>query len=565
MMSTNALVADLLRRYAATLVLERADKFKVKAYRRAAETIEGLTENVGALIQQGTDLRQLPGIGNAINQIIHEIVRSGKLERLEKTLAQMTPQMAELTNHPRLDPAKVARVYKKLGIHSLAELEQSLKSGAIREQLGARLDFHVREGLADRPRRLLWSVREFAEKFLEYLRSLSSITDAAIAGSVRRKVETVGDLNYLVSGLTAAAVFKDVERFGAIKSTEKLKANERRYELSSGLSVIVRWTKQPEWGLALLETTGSAAHLQQLRQRLKQKKISLTPVSLLRRKIDISQERSIYRGLHLQFIEPELREGKGEVNAAAEQRLPALVEQRDIRGDLHMHTTASDGANSIEEMVEAARQRGYEYIAITDHSQSLKIANGLSERTLLQHIREIDKLNDKLRGIRILKSAEVDILVTGQLDYSDTVLKELDFTICSIHSRFNLSEPQQTERVLRAMDNPYFTLMGHATGRLLLRREGYEVDVERILQQARDVGCFFEINSSPDRLDLSAEHAHQAKGLGIKIAINTDAHSTRELAFITAGIQQARRGWLTANDVLNTRHVEQLIKLFRRT
>jgi DNA polymerase (family 10) len=564
MISTNANVADLLRRYAAALALQRADRFKIKAYRRAAETIEGLTDDVGELIRSGGDLCTLPGIGDAISQIILEIVKNGKLDRLETTISKLTPELAELAAYPRLDAAKVTRIYKKLGIKSVAELGQRLAAGEIREQLGSRMEFHVRQGLADRPRHLHWSVREFSSKFEAYLRGLPAVSQAVATGSLRRKVETVGDLNFLVSGQSAAAVFRDIGSFGAIKSIEKLTTTERRYDLSSGLAATVRWTPEEHWGLALLQATGSHAHLKELETWLKPKNLSLSPAALRRRKIKMEAEEDLYAGFELQFIDPELREGNGEVASAAANQLPKLVAEADIRGDLHMHTTASDGANSVEEMAHAARERGYEYIAISDHSQSLKITNGLTEKRLLQHIRAIDRLNKKLRGFRILKSAEVDILEDGKLDYSNAVLKHLDFTICSIHSRFNLSREQQTARVLRAMDNPYFTILGHATGRLLLRREGYDIDMERVLKHARDIGCFFEINSSPDRLDLSADHARAALGLGIKIAINTDAHSIRELRFMTAGIQQARRAWLTADDVLNTRHLNQLLKILRR-
>jgi DNA polymerase (family 10) len=278
----------------------------------------------------------------------------------------------------------------------------------------------------------------------------------------------------------------------------------------------------------------------------------------------VKAEETVYSTLGLSYIPPELREGRGEIEAARSGTLPKLIEISDLRGDLHMHTVASDGGNSLCEMAAAAKDLGYEYIAITDHSQSLKITNGLTEKRLLAHIRAIDKLNSKLSGITILKSAEVDILEDGKLDYSNAVLKELDLTICSIHSRFSLGVTAQTERIMRAMDNRYFNILGHATGRLLLKREGYGIDVEKLIKHAAASGCFFEINSSPNRLDLSDEHARMAKDAGVKIAINTDAHSIRELGFISAGINQARRAWLERKDVLNASSLTKLKGLIVR-
>lgn len=561
---TNATIADLLRQYAAALTVEKADRFKIKAYRRAAETIEGLGADVVDMLRAGNDLRQLPGIGDAISQIITEIARSGKLERLERSISKLTPELAELATRPRLDAAKVTRVYKKLQIGGLAELKIALESGAIREELGSRMEFHIRQGLDERPRHLLWSVRDIVPKFEEFLRSIPGVTHASAVGSVRRKVETVGDLNFLVAGGTAARVFRAISKFGAVKSHQPRGKEEHAFELSSGMTIVVRWTKVTEWGWSFIAATGSATHGSDLEERAKQKKISWSPAGLRKRKVDLAEERSVYAALNLAFIPPELREGAGEIEAAAKDALPVLVEQSDIRGDLHMHTTASDGANSIAEMAAAAQDLGYEYIAIADHSQSLKITNGLTEARLLQHIRDIDRLNDKLSGIRILKGAEVDILETGKLDYTDKVLKHLDLAVCSIHSKFALNKQQQTDRLLRAIDNPYFTILGHATGRLLLKREGYELDMERVLDHIRDRSAFVEINSSPDRLDLSAENARQAKARGILVAINTDAHSTRELRFMSAGINQARRGWLEASSVLNTRSLKELTKLLAR-
>ncbi len=565
MAPTNADVADILRRYAAVLAIEGADRFKLKAYRRAAGTIEGLHESVAAMVGAGRDLTELPGIGKAISQVIAEIVRTGGLAQLDKKLAALPPERLELATRPALDPKIVARVYKKLNLRSLDELQRALESGKIREALGPRIEFHVRHGLDERPRHLLWSIQGFAEKIETYLRGIAGVTLVSAAGSLRRKQDTVGDLNFLVAGKNASRVFKEFAGFGAVQSSKSAGPAERTYKLSSGITVVLRWTSEKEWGLDLLRATGSAAHRAELDKAAKTKRMSLTRPSLSKKRIDTSAEENVYAALGLQFVPPELREGRGEIAAARKGKLPTLVTVQDIQGDLHMHTTESDGGNSIAEMAEAAQARGYRYIAITDHSQSLKITNGLTESRLLKHIKAIDKLNAKLRGFRILKSAEVDILQDGRLDYSDAVLKELDLTVCSIHSRFALNKQQQTERILRAMDNPYFTILGHATGRLLLKREGYELDMGRVIKHAKANGCFFEINSSPDRLDLSDEHAKMAKEAGVLIAVNTDAHSIRELDFMSAGIQQARRGWLSAQDVLNTRPVEKLLELFRRS
>jgi DNA polymerase (family 10) len=311
------------------------------------------------------------------------------------------------------------------------------------------------------------------------------------------------------------------------------------------------------WGLSLIRHTGSKAHL---------KKLVAATGSLISFETEgsFATECSFYDNFGISFIEPELREGLEEVRQARRGTLPPLITEEDIQGDLHMHTEASDGSNSIGQMATAAQDAGYAYIGISDHSQSLKIAGGVSEEKLWAQIRKIDQLNKHLDGIRVLKSAEVDILADGTLDYSDELLHELDYTVCSIHSRFAFGREKQTERILRAMDNRFFTILGHATGRLLLKRPGYEIDMERIAVHAKETGCFFEINSSPDRLDLSAENARVAAGLGILIAISTDAHSIHEFGTIRYGIEQARRAGLERTSVLNCQPLEQLTELFKR-
>ena len=565
MAANNAKVAELLRRYAAILSLQRDSRFKVKAYRKAADTIEGLPRDIGTMVKQKEDLQELPGIGEAMARAIEDILTTGSLPQLDQSLATLPPDAIELSTKPLLNPKDVLRIYKKLDIHTLAELQNRLESGEVRRIFGPRVDFNIRRGLDERPRLLLYEAEPLAKRVEAFLKSISGVTHVSATGSLRRKQDTVGDLNFLIAGKKSAAkIFKEFLNFGAVETSEKISANQVRFRLSTRTTIQLLWTPPEQWGLALLLQTGSIAHVQSLNARAAKKRLSLTVAKLAKKHVDLSEEKPIYAALGLNYVEPELREDRGEVESAAGHQLPKLIRLQDIRGDLHMHTTSSDGANTLPEMANAAQALGYEYIAITDHSQSLKITNGLTEKRLLQQIKAIDRLNARLKNFVVLKSAEVDILEDGRFDYSDAVLKELDFTICSIHSRFALNKEQQTSRILRAMDNRYFTILGHATGRLLLKREGYELDIKRVLKHAKVNGCFVEINSSPDRLDLSDENAKLAREMGIKIAVNTDAHSIRELGFISAGVNQARRAWLEPTDVLNTLPIGKLKEHFKR-
>ena len=565
MAADNARIAELLRQYAATLVIEGGDRFKINAYRRAAGTIETAELDVAQTVADGGDLTQLPGIGKGIAATITEIVKSGHFSRLEKSVAELPPEMAELATRPALDPKKVQRIYKKLNINSLDALRAALESGQIREVLGGSLEFHVRQGLEDRPRILLPAAERLAEAIETFLRAQVGVEAVAAVGSLRRKEETIGELDFLVASERAAsATFNAFAKFSAVKTVGPQTKTEAEFVLSSGSVVRLACCKPNEWGLEFARRTGSAAHIEALEQRAAEQKLKLTGRGLAAKEIDAADEQAVFTGLGLKFIEPELREGRGEIEAAAADALPELVTTDDFRGDLHMHTTASDGSASIVEMARAAQARGYRYIAITDHSQSLKFTNGLTEDRLRAHCRAIDEANEQLKDFRIFKSSEVDILEDGSLDYSQEMLAELDFTICSIHSKFGLNREKQTERVLRAMDNPYFGILGHATGRLLLRREGYELDMERIVRHAAEVDCFFEINANPNRLDLSDTHAKLAKEAGILIAVNTDAHSPEELDNLPYGVNQARRAWLTAADVLNTRPAMEVLKLLHR-
>jgi DNA polymerase (family 10) len=402
---------------------------------------------------------------------------------------------------------------------------------------------------------LLYRADDLRVAVEEYLLDPCRVQRAEVVGEVRRRAEVVEELAFVIETDDFPAVVARLQRYGGRTPLVSSGKDNVVLALSSGVLLRLQLAGRKDWGLQMVACTGSQAHL---------KKLTAVTGSLRVRGASFPSEESFYRKFGLQYIEPELREGYDEVERAAKNTLPALVTAKDIKGELHAHSTSSDGSDSIEDMAEAARDRGYEYIGISDHSQSLKIARGVSVEDLWAQIKYIDKLNGRQRGLRILKSSEVDILADGSLDYPDELLRELDYTVCSIHSRFGLDRAQQTERLLRAMDNRYFNILGHATGRLLLKRPGYEIDVDRVIDQARKNGCYFEINSSPDRLDLSAENARKANAAGVLIAVNTDAHGTGELPLIRCGIDQARRAGLEKTAVLNSFPWQKLQRLFKR-
>lgn len=552
----NAEIADRLSALAQMLTLEKANPYKVRAYRRAAAVIRGMGESVDELVRGGGDLTAFPGIGAAIAGAIAEIVQTGSLKSLEKLRANSSPELIEISAHPRLDARRVLRIYKKLGLKSIDQLRTSLENGEVEKAFGVRMAQHIRQGLIPSQAILLYHAHAIRVAIEEFLEKKCGVKKVEAVGDYRRKVETIERLEFLIEAEGFKRVVTCFERFGGRTPLVESGPEGAVFALPSGPLLELKKTNK-NWGLASIRSTGSIAHLRKL--------VRVTgSLTELDRKKSFESEDQFYRSFRMQFIPPELREGLDEVRQAREGKLPRLVTREDMRGDLHAHTEASDGAHTLKEMVLAARELGYEYIGITDHSQSLKIAQGLSPERLRKQIRAIDKLNGQLSGIRILKSAEVDILADGSLDYPDDLLKELDYTVCSIHSRFSLGTEQQTERILRAMDNRYFNILGHATGRLLLKRPGYKIDIDRVLQHAKQRGCFLELNSSPDRLDVSAENARLAKAAGVLIAISTDSHSTPEFDTIYFGIEQARRAGLEKSSVLNCQPWNTIQKLFSR-
>jgi len=547
---SNPEIAHRLVAHAHTLQAKGENPFKVRAYRRAAETIKGLREGVDQLVRAGADLTRFPGIGKGIAAALREIVFSGTLGQLELPLTAAPPEVAVVSEYPRLDPKRVAQVFKRWQISTLADLKQKFEEGAIRAAFGPRMEDHFRNAFRDSTLILLDDADALAVELREFLLERGGAKRVESAGDLRRRVEAVSELVFVVETDDFPGLVARCAKFrGGIDVIETAERNAT-FQLPGSVRVVVHAATAADWGTAWVVATGSPAHLEELKRT----------GALSRR---AKTEENVYASLGLAWVPPELREGRGEVALAARDRLPELVTLADIRGDLHMHTVASDGLDTIEAMAEAAQARGYDYVGITDHSQSLKIARGVSVANLWTQIRRIDKLNAKRPGIRILKSAEVDILADGALDYPDELLAELDYTICSIHSRFRLGKAEQTERILRAMDHPAFTILGHATGRLILHRRGYDIDLPRIVAHAKARRCYFEINADPDRLDLSADDVRVVAQAGVKVAIGTDAHRAAGLDYMRCGIDVARRAGLEKSAVLNTARLAGLLRAIR--
>jgi DNA polymerase (family 10) len=546
---TNAQIAAQLGQLAQLLHHRGENRFKVKAYRNAADALRIHPDRIAELLAAGRPLPKIRGVGAGIAAAIEEIATSGSLSSVRTLEEKLPAGTAAIAEAARITVRDAQRLVKALDIATPDELRSKLEAGEVGPAVGPRLEFKVRHGLQD-VRRLLWiDAHELSEHFRAVLADIRGVSTIEPAGSLRRSQDTVGTLRFVVRASNPGRAQRALAQHAGIAALDEPTPGRLTARLAAGPLLVVRFADDSDWGTALVEETGSDEHLDEVKR--------LAPRSARR---PSPSEEAWYTARALAWITPELREGRGEVAAALAGSLPALVELADIKGDLHAHTTASDGADTLEEMVAAARARGYSYLAITDHSKSLKITGGLDEGRLAQQGREIDALNRSLRGFRVLKGSEVDILADGSLDFPDNVLRTLDVVMGSIHSLFNLDKTAQTERLIRAVANPGLTCLGHLTGRKLLSRPGYELDLEAVLGAVKRHAKLLEINSSPDRLDIDDHLAKRARELGIPILINTDAHSTREFGFMTFGIQQARRGWQSAETVLNTLPLTQLLK-----
>jgi len=557
-------LADLLE-------IREENPFRIRAYRNAARVIRAHPQPMTGLVDAGADLSELPGIGNDLAGKIETIVRTGKLPLLEQVRARVPRLLVEMTRIEGLGPKRAKKLYGALKIRSLEDLQRAARSGRIRELegFGARTEQLIAQRAAraiSAERRLgLADAEGLAGPLVEYLQHVSSVKAVEVAGSFRRRRETVGDLDVLVSATRSAPVMDELVAYEDVVEVVSKGPTRATVRLRAGLQVDVRVVAPASFGSALHYFTGSKAHNIAVRRLAMAKGLKLNEYGIFRdkRRIGGRTEQEVFAAVGLDYIAPELREDRGEIEAARRKKLPALVELGHIRGDLHCHTRATDGRDTLEAMAKAAAACGYEYLSINDHSRHVSVAHGLDSRRLQQQIRAIDRLNDKLDGLVVLKSVEVDILDNGALDLPDSVLKQLDFTVCAIHYGFGRSRAKQTERILRAMDHPCFNILAHPTGRLINARDPYDIDLERILEAARERGRILELNAQPDRLDLDDRACRMAREAGVRVAISTDAHSTTDLGLMRFGIGQARRGWLERNDVINTRPLAELTRLLR--
>ena len=550
------------------LELQGDNPFRVRAYRRAARVVDGLPQSAGALLSEGRDLSELPGIGKDLAGKIADIVETGRFQLLESLKKKFPGQIGDMAALPGLGPKRIKLLYDKLKVHTLDDLRGAVKSGRLGQLKGFGPGIVAKLSAAldkpKTPRRFKLAVVEAeARALVAHLRDGGRVV---AAGSYRRRRDTVGDLDVLATARNGAAIGEKLQRYENVADVLAQGPTRTTVVLRSGLQVDMRVVPEESYGAALLYFTGSKAHNIALRSLALRRHWKLNEYGLFsgNRRIAGATEEEVYAKLGLSFIPPELREDRGEIALAEAHELPRLLVASDMRGDLHVHSNWTDGIETIEAMAVAVRARGYEYMALTDHSRRLTMAHGLDPGRLLRQMQEIDRLNDKQEGVTILKGIEVDILKDGRLDLPDSVLAKLDLVVAAVHSYFDLPRKTQTDRVIRALQNRHVSILGHPTGRLIGAREPIDIDMDRVIATSGEFGCHLEINAEPDRLDLSDAHIHAARRAGVRFAISTDAHSVDALQFMRFGIDQARRGWLTADDVINTWSLGELRKLLKR-
>jgi DNA polymerase (family 10) len=561
----NKTVAGIFYETADLMEIRGDDPFRVRSYRRAAEALESLPTPIAELVDDVKKLLAIPGIGKAMAGHLQELFTHGRLSMHAELLEKYQPSMLELLKIQGLGPKTIALIWDAFQVADIEGVEKLAREGKIREvpRMGEKQEQKILKSVGQyrkiSGRFLLDEADRTAEKLISHLKDMAGVDKVTPAGSLRRGRDTVGDLDILVTGHCCTsepqrdALMDKIVNFPGVQETLARGENKVSIKLRNAMQVDVRVLPPDSFGAAMQYFTGSKNHNVSLRQRALKMGYTLNEYGLARlkdeKRVAGKTEEEIYEKLGLDFIPPEMRENCGEIELAEQHRVPALITLKDIQGDVHMHTIETDGRCTIEDMAGAARERGYKYMAITDHTKNLAFANGLDDKRAVEHLRKIRAA--KVDGIRIFAGAEVDILADGSLDLSDSVLEQMDLVIASVHSHFQQEPKQMTDRLLRAIENPHVSIIGHPTGRILLRRDAYEYDMDAVLKAAARHKVAMELNSYPDRLDLCDRHLRQARELGVRIVINTDSHHTSHLEKIKYGILQARRAWLIKADVLN--------------
>lgn len=568
----NADIAAVFEEIADLLELQNANPFRVRAYRNAARVAGELRFDIAARLAEGRELPKIPGIGEDLAGKMREIAERATCALLERLRAKLPPGITELLRIPGLGPKRVQALHTELGIGTLAELQRAARDGKLRTLpgFGERTERKVLEAvsahLSKSHRFKLAIAAQYAEPYAEYLRKSPAAAAVVIAGSYRRAKETVGDLDFLATAVQADRV---IERFTAYPEVREIFASggtKASVRLASGIQADLRVVPPESFGAALHYFTGSKPHNIAIRKLAQERGLKINEYGVFRgaRRLAGDTEESVYAAVGLPWIPYELREDQGEIEAARRGALPRLIELGDLRGDLHAHTKATDGRNTLREMALAAKAHGLQYLGITEHSQRETMARGLNAVRLAKQIDEIDRLNRELEGITLLKGIEVDVLEDGSLDLPDSILARLDLIVAAVHSRFNLPRARQTERILRALENPLVRMLAHPSGRLIDERDPYDVDMQAVIRKARGRNVCLELNAHPDRLDLTDVHCRMAKDEGVLVSINSDAHAVEGFDVLVYGVGQARRGWLEKVDVLNTRPLAEVRRFLGR-
>ena len=569
----NSEIAQIFNEIADLLEIEEANQFRVRAYRNAARKVESYPKRIHQLVESGESLDEISGIGEDLAKKIKEIVETGNLIFLEELRSRTPQSLIKLLDISGLGPKRVQKLYHELNITNIAELRKALESGQVSdlEGFGPKTVNNILEALETKSfkkdRTRLDIAEQFVDPLVDYLKDLDFVEDAAVAGSFRRRKETVGDLDIIATSNEGQKVCEAFVKFDSISEVLSQGETKASVKLRSGLQVDLRVVKKESYGAAMLYFTGSKAHNIQLRNIAVDEGYKVNEYGVFENDDFIlgQTEEEIYDFFDMPFIVPELREDSGEIEAALNHKLPDLVHLEDIRGDLQMHTTESDGENTLEEMASEAKRLGYEYIAVSDHTSHIGVTQGLNADEAADYINKIDEFNqNNTNQVQVLKGIEVDIFKDGSLDLPDEILEHMDIVLVSIHSNFDLSEEKQTARIIKALENPNVNVLAHPTTRMIGSREPIKVDLQAIMEKALELGCFLEINASPERLDLKGDDVRRSRELGLKLVISTDAHRKSELANMRYGVYQARRGWASKSMILNTLSLDNLQQELKR-